>query len=90
MRPLRQGYGAGEPTQLLLAHLSLHPLGLDVVNGVRRLDVFAMDGPPRREAAATPVMPRGARPAEAAQVERDYRRPVDALALPADVELLAR
>ena len=90
MRPLRQGCGAGEPTPLLLAHLGLHPLGLDVVNGVRRLDVFAMAGPPRREAAAAPVMPRGARPAEPAQVERDYLPPVDALAVLADLELLAR
>ena len=53
-------------------------------------DVFAMAGPPRREAAAPPVMPRGARPAEPAQVERDYLPPVSALAVLADFELLAR
>ena len=52
-------------------------------------DVFAMAGAQRREAAAPPVMPRGARPAEPAQVERDYLPPVDALAVLADVELLA-
>ena len=86
---LRRCRDLGTPRGYLGA-LRVPNLSLDVVNGVRRLDVFAMAGPPRREAASAPVMPRGARPAEPAQVERDYLPPVDALAILADLELLAR